>query len=127
MTLQSDTEMLETVCERSSEHWVGSLSDAANSAVTVAPDVLARYVGVYSGFWGTTRRTVEVLLSGGQLIAKIAGGTIAGDESRPLVPQTQTLFEGQGLGYQFLVDDKGVATDVVEIHVSGPWRFPRQR
>ena len=127
MTLQSDTEMLETVCERSSEHWVGSLSDAANSAVTVAPDVLARYVGVYSGFWGTTRRTVEVLLSGGQLIAKIAGGTIAGDESRPLVPQTQTLFEGLGLGYQFLVDDKGVATDVVEIHISGPWRFPRQR
>jgi hypothetical protein len=59
------------------------------------------------------------------LVAKIADGTIAGDESRPLVPQSQTLFEGQGLGYQFIVDDKGVATDVVEIHVSGPWRFPR--
>ena len=108
-------------------HWTGSLSDAANSAVTVAPDVLARYVGVYQWVLRfANRRTVEVSLSGGQLIAKIADGTIAGDESRPLVPQSQTLFEGLGLGYQFIVDDKGVATDVVEIHVSGPWRFPRQ-
>ena len=126
MTLTPDTEMLEAVCERSSENWAGSLSDAASSAVTVAPDVLARYVGTYSGFWGTTWRTVDVSLSGGQLIARIVGGTIAGDESRPLVPQSQTLFEGLGLGYQFIADDKGVATDVVEIHISGPWRYPRQ-
>ena len=71
MALAADTEMLEAVCERSSEHWAGSLSDAANSAVTVAPDVLARYVGVYSGIYLGNRRTVEVSLSGGQLIAKI--------------------------------------------------------
>jgi len=45
------------------------------------------------------------------LIAKIPGGTIPGDESRPLVPQSQTVFEGLGLGYQFIVDDKGAATD----------------
>jgi hypothetical protein len=128
MTLAADTEMLEAVCERSSEHWAGSLSDAAASAVTVEPAVLARYVGVYSGFWLSNKRTVEVVLSGGQLIAKIVvGGTIAGDESRPLVPQSQTLFEGLGLGYQFIVDDKGVATDVVEIHITGPYRFARQR
>ena len=50
MALAADTEMLEAVCERSSEHWTGSVSDAANSTVTVAPDVLARYVGVYRGF-----------------------------------------------------------------------------
>jgi len=127
MTLAADTEMLEAVCERSSEHWAGSLSDAANSAVTVAPDVLARYVGVYSGIWAGNRRTVEVFLSGGQLIAKIVGGPIPGDASRPLVPQSQTLFEGLGLGYQFIVDDKGAATDVVEIHITGPYRFARQR
>jgi hypothetical protein len=128
MTLAADTEMLEAVCERSSEHWAGSVSDAASSAVTVAPDVLARYVGVYSGLWLTTPRTVDISLSGGQLIAKVlAGGTIAGDESRPLVPQSQTLFEGLGLGYRFIVDDAGVATDVEEIHISGAWRLSRQR
>jgi hypothetical protein len=55
------------------------------------------------------------------------GGTIPGDESRPLIPQSQTLFEGLGLGYQFIVDDTGVATAVVEIHISGPYRYPRQR
>ena len=126
MALAADTEMLEAVCEHSSEHWTGSLSDSARSTVIVAPDMLARYVGVYIGFWGATKRTVEVSLSGGQLIAKILGGTIPGDESRPLIPQSQTLFEGLGLGYQFIVDDKGVATAVVEIHISGPYRYPRQ-
>ena len=126
MALAADTEMLEAVCERSSEQWAGTVSDAANSAVTVAPDMLARYVGVYRGMWGVNRRTVEVSLSGGQLIAKIADGTIAGDELRPLVPLSQTLFEGGGLGYQFIVDDKGVVTDVVEVHISGPYRYPRQ-
>ena len=126
MTLAADTEMLESVCERSSERWAGSVSDAARTAVTVSSDVLARYVGVYSGFWALTPRTVEVSLSGDQLIAKIPGGRIPGDESRPLVPQSETLFEGLGLGYQFIVDDKGTATDLVEIHITGPYRFRRQ-
>src|SRR4030095_440565 len=58
----ADTEMLESVCERSSEHWAGSLSDAARTAVTVAPDVLARYVGVYSGTYLVTKRTGAELL-----------------------------------------------------------------
>jgi len=126
MTLAADTEMLEAVCERSSKQWAGSLADAARTVVTVPSDVLARYVGLYKGFWGGRPRTVEVSLSGGQLIARIPGGTIPGDESRPLVPQSQTLFEGLGLGYQFIVDDKGAATDVVEIHITGPYRYARQ-
>ena len=127
MALAADTEMLEAVCENSSEHWAGSLSDANNKAVTVAPDVLARYVGVYSGFYLANKRTVEVSLSGGQLIAKIIGAAaIDGGEMRPLIPLSQTTFEGLGIAYQFIVDDKGVATDLVEIHISGPSRYPRQ-
>ena len=128
MTLAADTEMLEAVCERSSEHWPGSVSDATASAVTVGPDVLQRYVGVYRGMWLQTPRTVDISLSGGQLVARVlAGGTIAGDESRPLVPQSQTLFDGLGLGYRFIVDDKGVVTHVEEIHISGAWPLSRQR
>ena len=50
-----------------------------------------------------------------------------GEDARPLVPRSQTLFEGLGLGYQCIVDGKGTATDVVEIHISGPWRYPLQR
>ena len=123
--------MLEAVCERSSEDWAGSLSDAAKTAVTIAPDVLAQYVGVYRGIYLGARRSVEVSLSGGHLVAKIVGdggdvGFGAPDAPQPLVPQSQTLFEGLGLGYRFIVDDKGVATDLVEIHVSDDYRYQRQ-
>ena len=128
MTLAADTEMLESICERSSEHWIGTLSDAASGGVTVAPDVLARYVGVYHGMYTTNKRTIEVSLSGGKLIAKIIGAAaVDGGEMRPLIPLSQTLFEGLGIGYRFIVDDKGVATDVVEIHNSGESRFPREK
>jgi hypothetical protein len=128
LTLAADTEMLESVCERSSEHWIGTLSDAANKGVTVAPDVLARYVGVYNGNYGANKRTIEVSLSGGQLIAKIIGAAaVDGGEMRPLVPLSQTQFEGLGIGYRFIVDDKGIATDLVETHLSGESRFPRQK
>ena len=71
-----------------------------------------------------------------QLIATIVGaydavglGAAGLDEGapRPLVPQSQTLFEGLGLGYRFIVDDTGVATDLMVIHVSGDYRYSRQR
>ena len=136
MRLAADTDMLEAVCEKSSEQWAGSLSDAASVAVSVPPDVLARYVGVYSGIYGGNKRTYDVTLSGGQLIATIVGEAVEGglgaaglDEGapRPLVPLSQTVFEGLGLGYQFMVDDKGVATNLVVIHISGPYNYSRQR
>ena len=134
MALAADTDMLESVCERSSVHWAGSFSDAANRAVSVAPDVLARYVGVYSGLYQGTKRTVEVSLSSGQLIATFVGvpgvgapgvGLLDTVETRQLVPQSQTLFEGQGLFYQFIVDDTGMVTAVVEIRTSGSYRYAR--
>ena len=128
LSLASDTEMLESVCERSSDHWAGSLADAAATAVTVAPDVLARYVGVYSGYYLEHKRTVEVSLSNGQLMAKIIGAAaVDGGEMRPLIPVTQTLFEGLGIGYQFIAEGPGPASALVEIHISGLSRYPRQR
>ena len=136
LALKADTEMLEAICERSSEHWAGSLSDAANGAVSVPADVLARYVGVYSGIYAGNKRTYDVSLSGDQLIARIVGDAVEGGlgaagleegAPRPLVPLSQTVFEGLGLGYQFIVDDKGVATDLVVIHISGPYKYSRQR
>jgi hypothetical protein len=97
--------------------------------VTIPLDVLKRYVGVYAGHYTPARpRTVDVSLSGGQLIAKVIGSaSVDGGEIRPLVPRTQTLFEGLGLGYQFIVDEKGAATALVEVHISGPYRYERQR
>jgi hypothetical protein len=121
LDLAADTEMLESVCERSSDHWTGKRTDATDAAVRVPSQVLAGYVGVYKGIYQGEPRTVEISISDGELFVVSGGG-----ERQRLVPRSQTLFES-GLGYQFIVDEKGVATDVVEIHVSGPYKYPRQR
>jgi hypothetical protein len=102
----------------------------------VPREVLAKYVGAYNGIYGGRPRTYEITLEGDKLIAKIPGDTIEGglgatglDEGAPrtLVPQSETVFEGLGLGYRFVVDDKGVATALVVIHISGPYTYTRQR
>ena len=85
--------------------------------------MLARYVGVYNGNYLANKRTIEV----SQLIAKIIGAAaVDGGEMRQLVPLSQTEFEGLGIGYRFIVDDKEIATDLVETHNSGDSRFPRK-
>ena len=136
MELAADTEMIETVCERSSDDWTGSLSDAVDQEVSVPPELLARYVGVYTGIYAGNERTYEVSLSAGQLFATIVGalsgeglGAPGLDEGapRPLVPRSETGFEGQGLGYRFIVNAEGVAADLMVIHVSGDYRYSRQR
>jgi hypothetical protein len=122
MQLAADTEMLEAVCETSSDHWSGR--SLRTSAVTVTPDVLAKYVGVYSGVWIQRPRTVEIVLAGGNLVAMIDGAR----QSLPLVPRSEILFESsEGLGYRFIVDRSGAATHVEEIHVSGDYRYERRR
>jgi hypothetical protein len=69
-----------------------------------------------------------VLLSGNELVAKITGAAgVDGGEMRPLIPRSQTVFEGVGIGYRFIVNEKGEATAVEEIHISGDSRFQRQR
>jgi len=126
MELNPDTEMLESICERSSDEWQGG-AVAADTAVKVAPEVLARYVGVYHGRYGGEKRVIDVTLVGGQLIAKVTGrAAVDGGEMRPLIPQDQTTFDGVGIIYQFVVGPSGVATALDEIHISGPERFPKQ-
>ena len=133
MELAADTEMLEQVCERSSEHW----SSSNSPTVTVPREVLARYVGTYSGIYGGNKRTIDVTLAGDRLMVKIVGAAdiegglgTAGlnpDDPQPLLARSDTLFEAFGLGFQFVVDDKGNPTDLVEIHISGPYKFPREK
>jgi hypothetical protein len=125
MTLAADTEMLERVCERGSDDWVGTTADAQNAGVTVSPEILARYVGVYTGFWGSNPRKVDVALSAGQLVVHINDDR----EGLPLTPLSEHLFQSMGSGglaYDFLTNGNGPATDVVEIHVSGGYRYPRR-
>jgi hypothetical protein len=128
--LQADTEMLEAVCEKSSDSW-GSL---IQSAVTVPPDVLAKYVGVWTGPYGGGR-TFNITLEGGKLIARVEGTAAGGlgaaglDEGAPatLVAQSETVFDALGLGFRFVVDDKGAVNELVVLHISGPYTFHRVR
>jgi len=125
--LTPDTELLETYCDRGqsqsrSEHWVGKVSDDERTAVTVAPEVLAKYAGVYKGFWVGRPRLVEVTFTGGSLYVAVDG-----KERLPLMPQSATKFNGNGLSYEFIPNVEGVATHVIETHVSGDYKYERQK
>ena len=123
--LAADTEIMEAVCnerpDNGQQHWIGRASDAQKSAVKVAPEVLAKYVGVYKGIYFRNPRTVEVTFSSGTLFVSVNGGP-----KQPIFPQSETNFSGTGLTYQFIRDDHGIATHVLEGHISGDYKFERQ-
>jgi hypothetical protein len=123
--LAADTELMEAVCnerpDSGQQHWIGRASDSQKSAVKVASEVLAKYVGVYKGIYLRNPRTVEVTFSGGTLSVSVNGGP-----KQPIFPQSETNFSGTGLTYQFIRDDHGIATHVVEGHVAGDFKFERQ-
>jgi len=123
--LAADTEMVDTRCdpaESGRQHWTGTISDAQKSSVKVVREVLAKYVGVYKGVWARRPRVVEITLSDDALFVSAAGGA-----PQRLFPQSETLFSGGNLGYNFIRDDHGMATDVFEIHVSGDYPLHRQK
>ena len=122
----ADTELIEAICneftDNGQEHWIGKVSDAQKTAVKVAPEILAKYAGVYKGIYLRSPRTVEVTFSGGTLSVSVNGGP-----KQTIVPQSETNFSGTGLSYQFLRNGQGIATDLVEGHISGDYKFERQK
>jgi hypothetical protein len=123
LELVVDNEMLETVCNESSEgrkHWVGEVAHAEATAVVVAPAILARYVGTYRGLWVTNLTTVRVTLENDGLVLQRNGETFR------LLPQSDNTFACTcGLGYVFPAKGDEMATEVDEVHVSGAWTFAR--
>jgi hypothetical protein len=128
MEFAADDEMLEIVCNEASEgtkHWVGDkVADARATAVDVAAEILAKYVGRYQGIWLDNLTTVEVTLEDGALFLRRNGGTIS-----PLLAQSETTFVCTactwGQPYVFTREDDGMANEVTEIMVSGAWVFKR--
>lgn len=131
--LRADDEMLESVCDESSEgrsHWSGDISQAEAQVVEVAPEVLARYVGTYEGIWLGNLITVEVTVENGDLyLLRTPPYRLNANiesEKLPLVALSDTAFECIcGLGFVFSGDENGMATEVAEVHVSGAWPFVR--
>jgi hypothetical protein len=125
--LVPDTEMMEAVCnerpDNGQEHWIGKTGDAQKTAVKVPPEVLAKYAGVYKGLYlRGVYRTVEVTFSDGTLFVSINGGP-----RQPIFPQSETNFAGTGLVYQFIRDDHGIPTHILEGHIAGDFKYERQK
>jgi len=122
-----DTEMLETYCDHSSNAnnpgtWAGKASDEEKAAVTVAPELLSKYAGVYKGIWGGRPRLVDVTFIEGRVYVAVDG-----HERQPLIPQSATLFAAGGYYYAFIRDTDGLATHVVESHSTGDYKYERQK
>jgi len=128
--LQADTELLEYVCAentRPREHWVGKLSDARRSEVSIAPAILAKYVGTYVEqkpfYLGPTNpRTFEITFAGGALFVEGATGA-----KTRLVAQSEVLFVNGGLGLAFVKERQEAPTHLLDTHVSGDYRFERTK
>ena len=125
----ADDEMLELVCNESSEggakHWVGDkTADARATAVEVAPEILAKYVGAYEGIWLDNPTRVEVTLEDGALFLSRNGSA-----KSALIAQSETTFVCTtcqwGQPYVFTREGDGMATEVREVQVSGAWIFKR--
>ena len=133
MEFQADNEMLETVCNEASEdgdRWGGTIIEAEEGAVEVAPEILEKYLGTYMGNWLGAPTTLEVTLEDGELVLlrtpPYAEAEFTGTGTSRLVAQSETAFECScGLGFIFTVDGDGIATEVSEVHVSGAWVFTR--
>src|SRR5262252_6636832 len=74
----ADDELLEVVCNEASEgvtkHWVGDkTNDAAAKTISVAPAILATYVGTYQGYWLDNPTTLVVALEDNALVVQRNG------------------------------------------------------
>lgn len=114
--LAPDTELLEYVCaenEKDQQHLVGRTSE--EKRVTVAPEILAQYVGVYevgspNAFDTRAPRNVfTITLVNGELLIDLQGkGKV------PMIPLSETMFSPRLLGtYQFIKNEQGVVTHML--------------
>jgi hypothetical protein len=120
-TLQPDTELIEYVCnenERSRGHLVGTADDDRKLQVAIAPDVLAKYVGVYKFppfVPGDREFLVTVTAKEGTLALEIERGP-----TLTALPTSQTKFLAQGVSLEFLPPGpNGIVNEMVVTIVEG--------
>jgi hypothetical protein len=115
-TLAADTELLEYVClenEKDQQHLVGRTSE--EKKVTVSPEILAQYVGVYEVGSPNAldtrapRNVFTITLVNGELLIDLQGkGKV------PMIPLSETMFSPRLLGtYQFVKSEQGVVTHML--------------
>lgn len=128
--LEPDTELLEAVClegaHKSLENWVGKASDEKRNEVLLDAAILAKYVGQYyeQDNWGEGPhpRIITITIENGRLAAELSNRGKA-----TLTAQSETTFTGLfGWGVRFVTDSSGVPTHLLEMHISGNYRFVRK-
>ena len=98
----ADTEMIEYVCnenEKDVAHLVGKASDVKKFAVTLAPQVLAKYVGTYAFNPSNTRKT-HITLGNNTLFLDVGG-----KDKQELIPLSESTFSlTSGIRMEFTPD-----------------------
>jgi hypothetical protein len=127
--LTPDSELIEYVCnEEHSDlgHWVGKASDEAKNEVKIAPEILSKYAGTYveqPPVWSVVPRVVKITFSDGAIF-----GDLDGRGMERQYASSETSFSGfAGLGLEFIRNNQGEVTGLFIKHVSGNYRFARQR
>lgn len=128
MTLRTDTELLEYVCNenpRSRPHLVGRSAD--EKKVVVSPETLRRYAGTYNlvdaprTALGTTQLTIT--LSDGRLFVDLNG-----KGHLPMTAMSRNTFSSRVTGtLEFIADATGNVTHLFSHAAEGTTRFNRAR
>jgi hypothetical protein len=115
LDLIPDGELIEYFCEneRDAPHLVGKSDEAR-----VAPEILARYAGAYGP---AANPTAVVSLEDGHLMIATNGAKI------PLIAHGDNEFTMEGTGVEFVKDDKGEVTAMLQHWVEGDRLFPRRK
>ena len=120
-----DTELLEFVCgenERSRQHFVGTLSEMIteklSQTVTVAPEILQRYVGDYEFRYPESPSTPHVFP------IRLVDGQLRVGEA-PLIPLSETRFGGPFGDFEAKFDEHGRVTHLLVTIVEGDVKILR--
>jgi hypothetical protein len=122
-----DTEILEYVCaenEKDHKHLVGTVSDSKPAPVTVAPEVLAQYVGSYEFAFPenpTVPGTYNVSLSDGKLFMDTEG-----KNRTALIPTSETIMYLRDSRIEFFKNSSGAVTRFTRTWVEGDLEYIRK-
>ena len=126
-TLVPDTEILEYVCaenEKDRRHLVGTPTDSKPPAVTVAPDVLSKYVGAYEFAFPenpTVPQTFNVTMTDGKLFMDTEGKA-----KGELIPASDTVFFKGPVRVEFFKDNEGKVTYFTQAYAEGDLKHMRK-
>jgi len=127
LEFDADTEIIEYVCaenERDRNHLVGNAADDKKNEITVAPEILKQYVGVYElklPEHPEDPALIDVSLDAGKLMAAFSGGA-----KRPLTAVSETKFFIEGAHIEFVKNESGSITHLNVPAVEGDFKALRK-